>query len=390
MDMTTARQGARGRIVVALDKFKGSLSADRAVDALAGGLESVLPETMVIRAPIADGGDGTVDAAVRAGYTRHAIEVTGAMGQRTTAVVAQRGSRVVVEVANASGGAPRSAFDRDPLGAHTFGVGQAILAALDLGASEIVVGLGGSISTDGGTGMVRALGGRFLDCRGEDIPLGGAGLLHLDHIDLSLVDSRVRTTRFVLAADVDNPLLGPFGCASVFAPQKGADPAAVEQLESALARLAEVARTELNVAFADDAGSGAAGGVGFAGLTFLGAHMDSGASVVLELIDLRAELIGADLVITGEGQLDSQSLRGKAPVAVAAIASETGVPAVAVVGTSQLDANEVRRAGFRDVYPLTDVEPDIDIAKKRAEALLFQIGQSFDSSTHTFAKGNVP
>ena len=376
MDMTTARQGAQGRIVVALDKFKGSLPADRAVDALARGLECELPETTVIRAPIADGGDGTVDAAVRAGYVPHAVEVTGALGHRTTAVIAQRGTRVVVEVANASGEAAGSASVRDPLGAHTFGVGEAVRAALDLGAGEIVVGLGGSVSTDGGTGMIRALGGRFLDSRGGDIPLGGAGLLQLDRIDLSLMDPRVKTTTIVMAADVDNPLLGPSGCARVFAPQKGADPAAVELLESALLRLADVTRNQLGVAFADDAGSGAAGGAGFAGLTFLGARMDSGARVVLDIINLRDALIGADVVVTGEGRLDAQSLRGKAPVAVAAMARDMGVPAIAVVGTSRLNAAEARRAGFREVHQLTDVEPDAERARSNAGALLFRIGRS--------------
>lgn len=386
MHMTTGGQGGRRKIVLALDKFKGSLPADQAVDALAAGILSASPGTHVVRMPIADGGDGTVDAAVRAGYTRHAIEVTGAMGQPTTAFIAQQGSRFVVEVANASGVTSVSATLRDPRSAHTFGVGEAVCAALDLGATEITIGLGGSASTDGGSGMVRALGGRFLDARGDDIPLGGAGLLHLDRIDLSGLDPRVRSTRFVLAADVDNPLLGPSGCAQVFAPQKGADPAMVDMLESALTRLAVVTKLQQEGGFEDAAGSGAAGGVGFAGLAFLGARLDSGARAVLEILDVRAALLDADLVITGEGQLDIQSLRGKAPVAVAAMAKEMGVPVVAVVGTSQLDVDQAQQAGFRDVYQLTDLEPTISIAKREAEALLFKVGQSIASSAREFAE----
>ena len=272
--------------------------------------------------------------------------------------------------------APKSASDRDPLGAHTFGVGEAVRAALDLGASEIVLGLGGSASTDGGTGMVRALGGRFVDSRGEEIPLGGAGLLQLNRIDLSRLDPRVRTTRFVLAADVSTPLLGLSGCARVFAPQKGADQATVETLESALARLAEVTGPEAGAMFAHAAGSGAAGGAGFAGLTYLGAHMDSGARVVLEILGLRDMLMSADLLITGEGRLDAQSLCGKAPVAAAALARELGVPVVAVVGTSRLTLDQGRRAGFKKVHQLTDIELDMERAKRNAENLLFSVGRS--------------
>jgi len=370
------RQGGPARIVVALDKLKGSLRADQAVDAVADGILSTAPTTSVVRVPIADGGDGTVDAVVRSGYTRRALAVTGAMGQPTTALVAHRGQRAVVEVASASGPLPRSSADRDPLGAHTLGVGEAVLAALDLGVEEIVLGLGGSLSTDGGTGMIRALGGRFLDARGEQIPLGGAGLAHLDRIDLSGLDQRIRTTRFVLAADVDNPLLGPSGCARVFAPQKGADAAAIEVLEAGLHRLAEVTAVDTGARVDQAAGAGAAGGTGFAGLTYLGARMASGAAIMLDMVGLRSALTGADLLITGEGRLDAQSLHGKAPVAAAALARDLDVPAVAVVGTSSLDPTRTAEAGFAAVYELTGIEPNPERCMDDAERLLGDVGQT--------------
>lgn len=364
-----------GRIVVAFDKFKGSLTAERAVDAFSDGFQAQSPTTTVVRAPIADGGDGTVDAMVRAGYERLAITVTGAWGEPTAASIARNGSSIVVEVANTSGvfGAPPSV--RDALGAHTFGLGEAVRAALDLGADDIVVGLGGSASTDGGTGMVRALGGRFLDSRGRDLPLGGGALTHLERIDLSGLDPRVRDTRFVLAADVENPLVGASGSARAFAPQKGAQPSDVEILESGLARLAEVTGRQLGIDVAHSPGAGAAGGLGFGGLAYLGAEMDSGARVVLEILDVRGALEGADLLVTGEGCLDAQSLRGKAPVAVAALAAEVGVPTIAVVGTSRLDPTQAIKAGFSRVLELTTLEPDVGQAQRRAEELLHHAGR---------------
>ncbi|MCX6433950.1 MAG: glycerate kinase [Actinobacteria bacterium] len=374
--MTMARQGVPARVVVALDKFKGSLRSDQAVDAVADGILHSAPTASVVRTPIADGGDGTVDAVVRSGFARRAVAVTGAMGQPTTALLAHHGKQAVVEVASASGPLPRSSADRDPLGAHTLGVGEAVRAALDLGVEEIVLGLGGSLSTDGGTGMMRALGGRFLDTRGEQIPLGGAGLLRLDRVDLSGLDPRIRTTRFVLAADVDNPLLGPSGCARIFAPQKGADEAAVEVLEAGLRRLAAVTAVDAGARVEQAAGAGAAGGVGFAGLAYLGARMASGARIVLDIVGLRSTLAGADLLITGEGRLDAQSLHGKAPVAAAALARELDIPVVAVVGTSSLDPTQATGAGFAAVYELTGIEPNPERCMTDAQRLLSDVGQT--------------
>ncbi|GHD12469.1 glycerate kinase [Zhihengliuella salsuginis] len=365
------------KVVVAPDKFKGSLTGAQAADAIAAGVRDVLADAEIVEVPVADGGEGTVAAAVAAGFELRTAAVAGPTGADHQAAFALRGSTAVVELASASGldalpGGP------DPLGATSRGTGDAIRAALDAGAREIVLGLGGSASTDGGAGLLVGLGARLLDESGAGLPDGGASLARLACVDLSGLDPRLVTTRFTLAADVDNPLLGVRGAAAVFGPQKGATPAQVSQLDAALARFVEVLDRVAGAdcsGLAGQPGAGAAGGVGFAALALLGARRRSGFQVVAELVGLDAALAGADAAITGEGSLDEQTLGGKTPAGVAAAATDAGVPAHAVCGRSLLDDGARAAAGFASVVALTDYEPDPAVCMRDAAGLARRAGR---------------
>lgn len=313
------------------------------------------------RAGTADGGDGTVEAAVAAGFERRAVRVTGPLGAPVDAAYALRGASAVVEMAEASGmrHLPDGTFA--PLTATTYGTGELLRAALDAGARDIVLGVGGSATTDGGAGMLTTLGARLRDARGRPIGPGGGALRHLATADLSGLDARLAATAVTLASDVDNPLTGPQGAAAVYGPQKGAGAADVAALEAALTHYAQVLEGAVGpraAAHVHAPGAGAAGGVGYGALVGLGAEFRPGIEVLLDVLGFAAELARADLVITGEGSLDAQTLRGKAPAGVAAAAWERGVPVVAVCGRLALDAAALRQAGLRRAYALTTLEPD--------------------------------
>jgi glycerate kinase len=284
-----------------------------------------------------------------------------------------RASTAVVELAAASGLALLGER-RDPLGATSRGAGELIRAALDAGATEIVLGVGGSASTDGGAGMLQALGARLLDATGAELPAGGAALLELARVELAGLDPRLRTARLTLASDVDNPLLGATGAAAVYGPQKGASPREIELLDTALTRWARL----VDVAAAAQPGSGAAGGVGYAALAVLHAELRPGIAVVLELIGFDALLTDAALVITGEGALDEQTLRGKAPMGVAAVARDRGIPVVAVCGVCSLPTDRLAAAGIDAAYALTDIEPDVTRCRAAPGPLLEQLAGRID------------
>lgn len=268
--------------------------------------------------------------------------------------------------------------DRDPLRATSRGTGELVTAALDLGCAHVVLGLGGSACTDGGAGLLAALGAGLFDDDGSPLPDGGAALTDLRRVDLSGLDPRLSDVRFTLAGDVDNPLLGSSGAAAVFGPQKGATPADVERLDAGLARLVDALADQLGGAArasAAEPGAGAAGGVGFAALAVLDAVRRPGADVVFELTGLAARIAGADLVITGEGSLDQQSLGGKTPVGVARLAARASVPVIAVCGRTTLSAPELAAAGFARTFVLTDFQPDVDAAIRDAASLVSRIGE---------------
>ncbi|MDO4919156.1 glycerate kinase [Kocuria sp.] len=370
------------RVVVAPDKFKGSATARQAAAELAAGITQARPDAAVEVLPIADGGEGTLDAALEAGFERHDLTVTGPTGAPVRAAWARRGDEAVVEMSLASGLAALPLREGHPdlaaRTATTVGTGELIAAALDAGCTRLVLGVGGSASTDGGAGMLSALGLRLLDDAGDPLPLGGAALARLHTVDASALHPQLRDTEFALAADVDNPLLGPRGAAAVFGPQKGASPADVAELDAALAvfrdrlahALGEPARTA-----ADAPGAGAAGGVGYAALAVLGAERRAGIDVVLDLVGLDAAAAGADLLVTGEGSLDEQSLGGKAPLGVLRVGQRHGVPVVAVCGRSTLDAQTLRTTGFEAVHELRALAPDVETSMREAPRLLREVGR---------------
>ena len=431
-------------MVVASDSFKGSLTSLQVGDAVRLGLLDVAPHAEVVVVPIADGGEGTVAAAVAAGWRAVPVAVHGPTGLSVTATVAVRGGRedlapipvaeqgliprigtaapqrstadtrhrtpdppplqpeatptvALVEMADVCGLGRLPDAVPAPLTASSRGLGEAIRAALDVGAAEVIVGVGGSASTDGGAGMLAALGARLLDAGGVDLPDGGAALALLAHLDLRGLDPRLAHTYIALAADVDSPLLGPTGAAAVFAPQKGATPAEVDLLEAALTHWADVVESHPDVPISTNRslqgqeggvprvtdwsmggrmpGAGAAGGIGFALMAVLGAHRRSGIDVVLDLVGLDAALSRADLVITGEGSLDAQTLTGKAVRGVATRATAHGIPVVAVCGRRILDDAGLTALGLRAAYPLTELEPDVRRSMEAAAALLRRTGQ---------------
>jgi glycerate kinase len=347
-------------VVVAPDKLKGSLTAEQAAAAITAGLRRVVPDLEVRRCPVADGGDGTVAAAVSRGWDARTTTVAGPYGDPVRAEWAQQGSTALVELAEASG--LRQAGSRlDALLATSRGTGELVRAALDAGCDEVVIGLGGSACTDGGAGMLQALGARVLDADGAPVPDGGGALERASRLDLQDLDPRLGTVRLVIASDVDVPLLGPTGAAMSFGPQKGATPDDVARLEAALARWAEVAAVARGLDPARAAqlpGAGAAGGVGFAALAVLGGERRSGVEEVLQLVGFDDLVRGASLVVTAEGSLDDQSLHGKAPVGVATAAARAGVPVVAIVGRCTLTTEQTRAAGFSAVRSLGDAGAD--------------------------------
>lgn len=349
------------RVLIAADKFKGSLTAVQVAERVTAGLRRVVPGLDVEALPVADGGDGTVAAAVAAGFDRHERAVAGPLGQEVTATFALRGDTAVVEMAEASGlqRLPRGVFA--PLTASTYGSGELLRAALDAGARTIVFGVGGSATTDGGAGMLSALGARFLDEDGGPVPPGGGGLAALARADLSGLDPRLASVDLILASDVDNPLTGPKGAPAVYGPQKGASPDDVAALDETLGHFAMVLEAEVGpraVEYAAAPGAGAAGGIGY-GALLLGARFRPGIEVMLDVLGFAPALERASLVITGEGSLDEQTLHGKAPAGVAAAARAAGKEVVAVCGRLALPPAELGRAGIRRAYSLTSVEPDV-------------------------------
>lgn len=362
------------KIVVAADKFKGSLTADDVALHVTAGVHRVDPAIEVVAVAVADGGEGTVAAALANGFTAETATVTGPTGQRVDAPWARRGDDAVIEMALASGLALLPGGIADPLGATSRGTGELVQAALEAGCSRIVMGIGGSASTDGGAGMLQGLGARLLGADGRAVPRGGGALAALARVDLEGLHPRLRGADLVLASDVDNTLLGDAGAAAVFGPQKGASLADIAVLDGALRHFVDILdRTHALPVPASQAarmpGSGAAGGVGFAALA-LGAHRWPGVDIVLELTDFAATLTGADLVITGEGSFDAQSLGGKTPIGVQRAAAARGIPVHVVCGRSELTAEDASAAGFASLYALSAREPDPQESMARAGALV--------------------
>lgn len=366
-------------VVIASDKFKGSLTGAQVAQAVQDGLGHRIPELHTRVVPVADGGEGTLAAAVETGFLACELTVTGPTGEPVQGAIGLRAGIAVVELATASGLDLLPGGVKDAVGATSFGTGELINAALDSGAREIILGVGGSACTDGGAGMLQALGVRLLDADGQELPRGGGALGDLASVDLNGLDPRLTQSTVVLAADVDNPLTGPQGAAAVFGPQKGASSHDVKILDAALGHFAQVlgvaTSAERMSAHAAAPGAGAAGGVGFAALAVLGATRRRGIDVVLELTGLERALEGADAVITGEGSLDEQSLEGKTPIGVANMANLHGIPVFAICGRTLLSQEELSAAGFKHVVALQDLEPDARRSMDHAADLVSQAAE---------------
>lgn len=335
------------KVIIAPDSFKGSLSSFEVCRIIEGELKNKYENLSCVCIPVADGGEGTADTYLyNSGGEKVSLTVRNPIGEEITAYYAQIDrNTAVIEMAQASG---ITLIDPlCPLSADTYGTGQMILSALDRGIRNIIIGIGGSATTDGGTGCIKALGGRFLDKNGKEVRQGGAGLADIESVDVSGLDRRIGECRFTVLCDVNNPLYGERGAAHVFAPQKGANAEEVKLLDNGLRHLAQKVSDSLGVDNAEAEGAGAAGGLGYALMTFLGASMKRGIDNILDMCRFEEKLRDADLVITGEGKMDMQSLSGKVPFSVAQ--RSKGVRTVAVVGVSDIDPLLAEKNGISEI-----------------------------------------
>lgn len=359
------------RIVIAPDSFKESLTAVKAAAAIERGFSRVFPKAVYVTVPIADGGEGTVDAIVTARDGRYVKKrVRGPLGTARQARygLLDDGALAVIEMAAASGLELVSRGERDPLAASTYGTGELVRDALDRGARQIIVGVGGSATNDGGVGLAQALGVKFFDDKDRRLPnaLGGGELHRIARVDASERHPALRRGRIRVACDVDNPLTGPKGASAVYGPQKGASPELVQELDGKLKHLARIVRRDLGVDLARVPGAGAAGGLGYGLMAFAGAKAVKGVDTILDLAGLKAALSGADLVVTGEGRIDFQTAFGKAPAGVARWAARTRVPVVAIGGAVSGDARKLFEAGFSGIEASVTEICDVDTALKQA------------------------
>ncbi|MBV1812192.1 MULTISPECIES: glycerate kinase [Pseudomonas syringae group] len=361
------------KIVIAPDSFKDSLSAQAVADAIASGLAEVWPDAELVKCPMADGGEGTVEAVLDACEGQWmSAQVSGPLGDSVSAQwgwLAQSRT-AIIEMAMASGLQLLTLKQRDACLTSTEGTGQLISAALDAGAQRVILAIGGSATNDGGSGMLSALGARFLDRNDQPLPRGGRALTDLARIDLSDLDPRLANVRVEIAADVDNPLCGPTGASHIFGPQKGASPDQVLALDAALAHFADHSARTLGRDLRDSPGSGAAGGMGFAAKAYLNASFRAGVEVVADLTGLEQALVGADLVITGEGRFDAQTLRGKTPLGVARVAQRQRIPVIVLAGTLGEGYEQLYRHGISAAFALTSGPMDLEHACREAPRLL--------------------
>ncbi len=366
------------KIVLAPNGFKECLPAGLVADCLEDGIRRVLPRAELVKVPMADGGDGTAEALVEA--TKGELvgqTVTGPLGEEVEASfgILGDGRTAVIEMAQASGLRLIPPERRNPLFTTTYGTGELIRVALDRGASKIVVGIGGSGTVDGGAGMAQALGARLLDDRGEDIPFGGGNLGRLRRIDVVTLDARLGSVSVLVASDVDNPLTGPQGASTVYAPQKGATPEMVAQLEENLSHYAEIIRHDLGAEVRTAPGGGAAGGLGAGLVAFLRAEIRPGVDVVIEISGFEEKVKGADLVITGEGKIDGQTAFGKAPVGVARLAKQHGIPVIAIAGWVADDARAVLDHGIDAILSVARYPMSLEEAMETAPSLVRDLGE---------------
>lgn len=380
------------KVVAAPDKFKGSLSAIVAARAIARGVRAACPEAEIDEAPMADGGEGTVEALVSAtGGESREVEVSGPLGEpvRARFGLLGDGRTAVLEMASASGLVLLSDDRRDPFRTSTRGTGELLLAAIEAGAHKVILGIGGSATNDGGAGLAQALGYRLLDADGQELEPGGGPLERLARIDPSGRDRRLDGVEVAVACDVDNPLIGPRGASRIFGPQKFSPgrqptPEQIDQLDRNLAHLARIIERDLGTSVAESPGSGAAGGLGAGLMAFAGGRLEQGIDLVIEAVGLRDRLKGAMLCFTGEGSLDGQSASGKTAVGVSRLARSLGVPVIALAGVLGEGVADVLDEGILAYFSICPGPIDLSTAVERAEPLLAQVAEQ---ATRAFLAG---
>lgn len=370
------------KIIIAPDKFKHALTSVEAAAAIKQGLQKANPSWELQEIPLADGGEGTVAAITYAlkGEVKK-VKVTGPLGKPVLAeygLVTVNGEKQgIIEMAQAAG--LHLVAKNEPLKATTYGVGELMAAALNDGCRKLIVGLGGSATTDGGVGLVQALGGLFLNEKGQQIKPGGEGLLELARINLTKLDPRLAKTKITVACDVDNPLYGPQGAAYIYAPQKGASPQEVKLLDKALRHLAKITKQDLGVDIGKWPGGGAAGGLGAGLKAFLGAQIQSGTDLILKTVKFQEQIKSADLIVTGEGRFDMQSLRGKLPVGIAKAAQEKGIPVLVLAGAIAKESlAHLKKFGITAVFSINFELISLEEAQKQTfanlKAAAYQVG----------------
>jgi glycerate kinase len=375
------------KIVIAPDSYKGSLSSTEAAAAMERGIKRFRPDADTVKVPIADGGEGTLDCLIASsGGEKVPVRVTGPLGEPVEAEfgLLRGGEVAVIEMAEASGLTLVPEGELNPMKATTYGTGELIRAALDRGCRQFILALGGSATNDGGAGMLQALGLRLTDREGREVPQGGGYLEKIAAIDDRDFDARIRESQFVIASDVQNPLVGPSGATHVYGPQKGATPEMVRELERGMVQWADVMAAHTGRRMHDEPGAGAAGGIGGAFLAFFPASIRRGIDVVIEHSRLRDELPGADLVLTGEGQIDHQTASGKTPMGIAQEAQKFGVPTIALAGSIGTGIDALYRHGICAVFSLVNKPMTLQQAMADADALLAQAAEQI---VRTFCLG---
>ncbi len=367
------------KILICPDSFKESLSAIEVCNCVERGLKKADSRFNIEKVPLADGGEGTVKALVLATYGRSLkCRVRDPLGRRIWARygILGDGKTAIMEMAAASGLALVPAKKRNPLVTTTYGTGEMIADALDRECRKIIIGIGGSATVDGGAGMAQALGARLLDGKGEEIGFGGGEIEKVKKLDLKFMDRRIGKTEFIIASDVRNPLLGPRGAARVYGPQKGATPMMVRRLEKGLSNFARVIREELSISVENLPGSGAAGGLGAGLYAFLGAKMESGVELVMRIAGLEDRIKKVDLVITGEGQLDRQTLYGKTVMGVIKVARKCRVPVICIAGSIAPEAKNLYKYGVKGLLSIITVPMSLQQAMGRSRSLLVDASEN--------------
>ena len=378
------------KIVVAPDSFKGSLTAVEVSDAIGQGVREIFPEAEIVKIPMADGGDGTVQCLVNAtGGEILREKVTCPLGDEILASYGILGDKrtAVIEMAEASGLTLVPENKRNPLITTTYGTGQLIKAALDRGCRKMIIGIGGSATNDGGAGMVQALGVKLLDKNREEIGFGGGELKKVFRIDTKYLDNHLSETKVLIASDVSNPLCGSKGASRIYGPQKGATPEIIEELDRSLAHFAEVIKRDLHKNVKDIPGAGAAGGLGASLIAFLDAELRPGIEIIIEIVKLEQAIKDADLVITGEGKIDSQTIYGKAPIGVAKIAKKYNIPVIAVAAIIGDDADIVHQYGINTLLKISEPPMSLTEPKSKKVGLVKRsIKQFLERKKETFHK----